>query len=447
MRILHAWGSRDREGLYSEIAQSCGVTPRNYLYAQDKYGRDRAFEGVCSELLAVISDSTPEPIYDAVLMDEAQDLPVPFFKIVHEMAKPPKRIVWAYDELQNLSDNLIPSVEQLFGTDKQGKPNVELTNLPDSPRQDVILPICYRNTPWALTIAHGLGLGTSRPKGLVQSFDVPSYWTDIGYALVSGSLEEGHTVTLQRAATSYPGYFQEVLQPDDSVTTHAFSDVESQARWVAQSIKKNLEEDELEHDDILIVLPQAYTARSQGNLVKRALGSLGIDSHIAGVSTSQDEIFRPQSIAIAQIFRSKGNEAPMVYVLNSQYCVEGSGLTQLRNILFTAITRSRAWVRICGWGEMMDDLRAEIDSIRENNYRLQFTFPTDEELAQIRRINREPASGEQAKSREAQRVLTSFVEAFDRGDISIEDIPPHLKTAVVQIFMGGGRIDSNSDAD
>ena len=447
LQILHAWGGRNREGLYSEMAQYCGVTPRDYPYARDKYGMDGAFEGICSELLTAIHNSPPEPIYDAILVDEAQDLPVPFFRIVYEMVKAPKRIVWAYDELQNLSNNLIPSVEQLFGTDGQGNPNIELTNLPDSPRQDIILPICYRNTPWSLTIAHGLGLGTARQGGLVQSFDVPTYWTDIGYALVDGSLEEGETVTLQRAPSSYPSYFQEVIQPEDSVTTHAFSDAESQASWIARSIKKNIEEDELEHDDILIVLPQTYTARSQGSLVARALGNLGIQSHIAGVSTSQDEIFRPQSIAIAHIFRSKGNEAPMVYVLNSQYCVAGNGLSQLRNILFTAITRSRAWVRICGWGERMTDLKAEIDSIQQNNYRLQFTIPTEKELAQIRRINREHASGEQARSREANRVLNLFVEAFDRGEISLEDIPPHLKTAVVQIFMGGADIDGKSDVE
>ena len=445
LHILHAWGSRFREGLYSEIAQHCGVTPRDYRYGQARYGMSGAFEGVCSELLAALDSSTPDPIYDAVLIDEAQDLPVPFFRIVHKMVRPPKRIVWAYDELQNLSDNMLPTVEHQFGTDSQGKPNVELANLPDSPRQDVILPICYRNTPWALTLAHGLGLGTSRNEGLVQSFDVPSLWLDIGYALVDGTFEKGQPVTLQRAPNSYPSYFPEYITPTDSVSTHVFTDAESQAHWVAQSIKRNLEEDELEHDDILIVLPQAYTIKTEGNLISTALGNLGIASHIAGHASSRDELFEAQSIAIAHIYRSKGNEAPMVYVLNSQYCVEGRGLTRLRNTLFTAITRSRAWVRICGWGEGMQELQGEIEFIQQNNYRLQFAIPTDEELAHIRRINREPTTGEQARFQEAQRNLESLVEAFDRGDISIEDIPPHLKTAVVQIFLGGGHLDSATD--
>ena len=66
---------------------------------------DGAFEGVCAELLSHIDYSSPEPIYDAVLIDEAQDLPIPFFRVVHKMTRQPKRIIWAYDELQKLSES------------------------------------------------------------------------------------------------------------------------------------------------------------------------------------------------------------------------------------------------------------------------------------------------------------------------------------------------------
>ena len=89
---------------------------------------------------------------------------------------------------------------------------------------------------------------------------------------------------------------------------------------VAQSIEQNLAEDELEHDDILIVLPDTYTAKNEAANVLAALKKVRINGHLAGVTTSQDEIFKSDSIAIANIHRSKGNESPMVYILNSQYC-------------------------------------------------------------------------------------------------------------------------------
>ena len=443
IRILHAWGGRGRAGLYQQIAINCGVIPRNYLYGRSMYGRDRALEGVCNEFLSATANMSKDPMFDAVLIDEAQDLPASFFQMVYKTVDDPKRIIWAYDELQQLSEMGMPTVADLFGKDHDGQPNVTLVNSENTPQQDIVLPICYRNTPWALTLAHGLGLGTARKDGLVQSFDDPSQWTDVGYRIVEGELQRGSPVTLERAPDSYPSYFNEVLDKDDAVETLVFADAEHQARWVAQSVKRNIEQDELEHDDILIVLPDAYTARSQAALVLEALNGNGINGHLVGVTSNQDEMFKPNSVAIAHIFRSKGNESPMVYILNSHHCVRGRGLSTLRSILFTAITRSKAWVRICGWGAAMNELQSEIESIKNNDYKLKFRIPTDEQLSEMRRIHRELTASEQARANEAETALRNFFEALKRGDTSIEELPMELKTDVANYFAKhlGGPVD------
>ena len=438
LRILHAWGASDREGLYQQIAVHCGLTPLNYLYGKSRYGMDGAFEGVCAELLSATRTLSPDPIYDAVLIDEAQDLPVSFFKMVRKMTRQPKRITLAYDELQNLSESALPAVEQLFGEDSQGEPTISLVNSPNAPHQDIILPICYRNTPWALTLAHGLGLGTAREGGLVQSFDDLSLWHDIGYRIVDGEFQKGSTVTLERSPDSHPNYFSALLTPEDAITSKAFADSEDQAQWVAKSIRQNLDEDELEHDDILIVLPNAYTAKSEATTVLMALESLGIQAHLAGVTTSQDEIFQPGSIAIANIYRSKGNESPMVYVLNAHHCVARGRLATVRNILFIAITRSKGWVRLCGWGPRMAELEREIESIRNAHYRLRFRVPTDEQLESMRRIHRDLTASEMDKLRQAEKGLHSFIEALERGEISMDDLPMRLKTSMARHFGGPG---------
>ena len=445
LRILHAWGGMDRDGVYRQIAMECGFTPRNFIYGKTRYGMDEAFEGVCSEFLTSHGTSTPEPVYDAVLIDEAQDLPVSFFKMVYTMTRQPKRIVWAYDELQKLSESAIPTVDQLFGVDARGEPEVRLLDHENAPRRDIALPICYRNTPWAIALAHGLGLGTARSDGLVQSFDDLGVWTDIGYRLVDGDLQKGSEVTLERAPGTFPSYFEELLSRDDAVSSHVFADAEDQARWVAINIRQNLAEDELEHDDILIVLPDSYKAKSQAPVVIDALRYIGIQSHLAGVTTSLDEVFQPDSIAIANIHRSKGNEAPMVYVLNAQYCSSGGGLITLRNTLFTAITRSRAWIRLCGWGEEMETLQEEIESIRSDDYKLRFRIPSDEELENMRKIHRERTAGEKAKVDKAARELRSLVESLERGDVSIADLPTELRTAVAR-HLGENASDSDQSS-
>lgn len=44
----------------------------------------------------------------------------------------------------------------------------------------------------------------------------------------------------------------------------------------------------------------------------------------------------------------------MVYLAAADYGSRSSEIVQARNVLFTAITRSRAWIRISGVGHGMD---------------------------------------------------------------------------------------------
>lgn len=196
-------------GIYSEYAQKCSIIPINYNAARVKYGRSNAFEGACSELLnqTVIN---VQPYYDAILIDEAQDLPISFFKLCYKIAKDCKRIIFAYDELQNLNSGVMPSVSEMFGSDTNGKPFVELINAESEARQDITLPICYRNTPWALTLAHCLGFGIYRKEGLVQLFNDLDLWEDIGYQVVNGQLKYGQKVTLRRKQSATPNYFRKI---------------------------------------------------------------------------------------------------------------------------------------------------------------------------------------------------------------------------------------------
>ena len=436
LQILHCWGGRDRPGVYSQIAAHCGVTPRDFVYARERFGQGREFEGICSELWSLVEAVPPEPIYDIMLIDEAQDCPAPFFKLVRQLTRPPKRIVWAYDELQNLSEYAVPNVEDLFGVDEQGSSSASLVNAPNSPSQDIILQVCYRNTPWSLSLAHGLGLGTAREQGLIQSFDDPNLWTEIGYQIVEGQPVEGSKITVERAPASFPEYVKDLITSEDAVSSHLFHDVYEQARWIANNVRQNLEVDELEPDDILIVLPSPIGSRQQAQIIIDALWEQKINGHLVGVGNSRDEVFTHDSVAIAHIHRSKGNEAPMVYVANAQFCVDGPGLITRRNTLFTAITRSKAWVRICGWGSGMAALQQEIEFIKHQEFRLQFNIPTDTELVNMRRIHRDLSPSEIARVNQAHDGIRNFVDALEHGDVSIRDIPLDLRVAL-QRYMAG----------
>jgi len=386
LKILHAWGGPSQPGLYYEVSKAANIEPLNFSTARHRFGYENAFGGVCRTFL---DKGKHSEIFDVVLIDEAQDFPQSFFELVFKTTKDPKRIVWAYDDLQNLRDYSIPLTDDLFGRDARGKPRVSLKNIEGQPQQDIVLPVCYRNTSWALTVAHSLGFGIYREESMVQMFDTPKLWVEIGYEVKSGSLGFGRKVSLERSPNSTPKYFKDLMNYEDAVIFKGFDKKESEFKWVAESIKKNLDQDELEHDDILIICCNPREVKKHAASLMKALDVVGLDSHHAGVTASLDAVFFDNSIAITSIYRAKGNEAPMVYVVGADYCFEGYDLPRKRNILFTGITRSRGWVRVSGLGPNFNYLREEALKVFENNFQLEFKFPTKNELETIKSIHRD----------------------------------------------------------
>ena len=113
----------------------------------------------------------------------------------------------------------------------------------------------------------------------------------------------------------------------------------------------------------------------------------------------------------------------MVYIANADYCADGMELIKLRNILFTAITRSRAWVRICGCGESVDIIKKEYGDCSSNNFDLKFKIPTEKELARARKVNRERSDEEKKKVEEAKLNISDLITQLEHGDVDPELLP------------------------
>jgi superfamily I DNA and RNA helicase len=149
IEVMNAWGApgpKERSGLYYKFCKAHGITYYDFRAARGRFGPDREFQGACIEAL----ESTKEkikPVYDAVLVDEAQDFPAEFLRLCYAFVKSPKRLVYAYDELQTLTNISLPAPEELFGKGADNEPLVTFRP-PTSgePRQDIILERCYRNS-------------------------------------------------------------------------------------------------------------------------------------------------------------------------------------------------------------------------------------------------------------------------------------------------------------
>ena len=354
-----------------------------------------------------------------------------FLQLCYEFLKSPKRLVYAYDELQSLSGESLPSPENIFGNKADGSPKVHFDDTEiNHPQRDIILDKCYRNSRPLLITAHALGFGiyheTSKPDstGLIQMFDHPQLWTEVGYRAKDEKLEEGSLVTLYRTEETSPKFLEDHSDIDDLIKFVTFDSEDEQADWLTKQIQNNLEQDELLHDDIIVINPNPLTTREKTGTIRSRLMEMEIKSHLAGVNTRPETFFRSdtKSVTFTGIYRAKGNEAGMVYIINAQDCHStGQNLANIRNLIFVAITRSKAWVRILGVGNNMKILEKEYCQLKEQNFKLQFIYPTEEQRKQLRIVHRDITMMEKRHMKKRDKDLKDIVQELESGNIHIED--------------------------
>jgi superfamily I DNA and RNA helicase len=424
VKIIHAWGNPSTltEGIYYEICKRHNIEFRDFNAAKrmaDVYGEE--FDIVCEEALNKINSF--DQYYDAILIDEAQDFSQHFLQLCYKILKQPKRLVYAYDELQSLNNKKMESPEVIFGKDNYGNPCVQLQNKLGKPKQDIILETCYRNSRPILTSAHALGFGIYRNQGLIQMFDDAGLWRDIGYEVDEGNLEDGNSVKLTRNSITSPDFLADHSDIEDLIIFKSFNNNREQTEWLVNEIEKNIKEDELRYDDIMIVHSNPLTTREAVADARTLLFQKKINSDIAGVTNSRDDFFSEEAIIFTGIYRAKGNEAAIIYVINAHECFSGSELARKRNILFTAMTRSKAWLRVLGYGEDMRGLVEEFEEVKRRKFVLEFTYPTEEERRQMKVINRDRSPQERERITKQQRSLKELVTSLEKGLVRKEDLP------------------------
>ena len=433
LRIIHAWGSPrggDDDGIYYEFCHENNIEYFDFGMARKEFGLGKEFAKVCKHALGQTYKS--KQIYDALLIDEAQDFSPEFLKLCYSLLRNPKRLVYAYDELQTLFGGSLPSPAEIFGNRADGSPRVRFDKTNKAREQhDIILEKCYRNSRPVLVAAHALGFGIYRKPphsgetGLIQMFEYAQLWKEIGYQLQDGELQEGSPVVLARSEETSPKFLEDHSSIDDLIQFVSFNSAAEQSDWLTNSIKANLEKDELRYNDIIVINPDPIKTREAVGPIRARLLDMGINSHIAGVDTEPDIFFDQDrnSITFTGIYRAKGNEAGMVYVINAQDCHKTiRDLASVRNRLFTAITRSKAWVRVLGIGSSMEELKKEYDKLKEKNFELQFTYPTKQQREQLQIIHRDMTAEDRKRLQNRGENLSRLVTELESGEVYLEDL-------------------------
>ena len=393
LQILHAWGSRTQPGFYTILCQLARTYPLSVGDSSTKQPNEALAE-VCIQLLR--SSSIPQ-IYDAILIDEGQDLMAdkwkyegkqPFYWLAYQALRPvdpihpeQRRLIWAYDEAQSLDSLAIPTASELFGP--------ELGHLVTGKHRgginkSEIMKRCYRTPHLILTAAHGISMGLLRPQGMLTGITRKEEWEAIGYE-VKGSFYPGGEITLKRPRANSPNPIEE-FWPGSVIDFKVYTSRLEELKALAKNIVQNLRADGLRpsQEILVLVVGPFFEAMRLEIEVAGFLRRHHIDIFLPG--TKDCNILKPDrkekidrnkfwcqgGVTVSRLHKAKGQEADLVYVVGLDSIASDESNVYLRNQLFVALTRARGWVKISGIGSY--PMYEELEKVIASKDSFSFTF-------------------------------------------------------------------------
>jgi superfamily I DNA and RNA helicase len=387
LEIIHSWGGDTTgEGIYYQLANEIErVSALSYREATDAFpDADDHQEAVAAELRE--TGAVPS-LWDAILVDEAQDFGPEFLNLCREALTDANRLIWAYDEAQDLGSLEAPSPTNVFGTDENGDPLLDLSGTyKNGPQKTHIMRRSYRAPRSLLMAAHALGMGLKRDGGPVQTITRQDGWENLGYEIEADFRITGSKAMLTRPRENSPHPLQGEVSPSELLTHRSFASKLDEIEWVAEQIQADIFEEGLDPEQLLVI-PLAGSRR-QGEK-NREFVAAKLQDELAAAEISVNSVWEgdkkifdvPGEVTVSGINRAKGNEAASVYLLGVDSVTEeewrGSAL-QRRNQLFVGLTRSRAWCSLSGANPetaMHSEIETVFETIQQPEPSLTFTVP------------------------------------------------------------------------
>ncbi|MBE9152512.1 DEAD/DEAH box helicase, partial [Coleofasciculus sp. LEGE 07092] len=387
LRVVHAWGAKEQPGLYGIICQANGITPKGVRDTVQKQP-NRGLAELCKQLSEELEI---QPIFDAILIDEGQDLvsddelkyqdKQAIYWMAYQALRPTepqhpeqRRLIWAYDEAQSLDTLKIPTAKELFGEALSGLLS-QGTQYNGGIKKSEIMLRCYRTPGSILTAAHAIGMGLLRPEGMLTGITRRADWERIGYE-VTGKFIPGQQITLHRPSENSPNPVSQ-LWGVPVLEFETYNSRQEEMSALAEKIWHNLGQDDLKpsRDILVVVLGSTSEAMELENHVAAFLMEQGIDIYIPTALElneikprwphyDPDRFWMEGGVTVSRVPRAKGNEADMVYVVGCDRVARNESDVSLRNQLFVALTRARGWVSLSGVGNypLYEEMRRVIES-------------------------------------------------------------------------------------
>ncbi|MGF2994081.1 DEAD/DEAH box helicase [Lactococcus lactis] len=382
LKIMHAWGGkRAGQGVYYNACIDNGILPKTVSDARGK-GKD-AFDYVCDDILKhKIKES-----YDFILLDEAQDMPKSFFCLLEKLTYKPSKIIYAYDELQNINNTFLPEAEELFGKNDDNTPKIKIDK-----KHNHVLKKTYRNHKNVLLTAFGFGFGFYSNSGLTQILNKQETWEALGFE-IDGKLHSGNQITVTRNLENSPNSIDKIYDKQEIITFNTFKTMKDELNFVFDEIKKLLEIEMVKPEDIMVIDMSVSSSKRLKYLQSELYLKCNTESTIPGIVDGARDFLIEDSVTLTTVRKAKGNEVPIVFVIGLDRIYDHKNeyeKRQLRNMTFVSLTRAKAWLYLTGSGQNSEELEEEYRKLHDDissKSGISFRFPTDSELLSIQKIN------------------------------------------------------------
>jgi len=280
LQLLHAWGTKEKPGFYSNLCKIAGFS--GVQIDGNRFKPHQKLALLCSQFL---KSATIPPYFDAVLIDEAQDLLVedefkfedkqPFFwmayqslKRVNDVNKNPsqkilKRLIWAGDESQCLTSGKMLTHRELLGENWE---NLVTGQYANTINQTERMTHCYRTPESILTVAHGMSMGLLRSQGLLVGFSCAADWEAMGYQVTANSrpfhpFQLGEKITIHYSKNCHKHPISK-LYKQPLIQFNVYHSRQAELTALAEQILYNLKRDGLRPSREILVIILGKTAQA-----------------------------------------------------------------------------------------------------------------------------------------------------------------------------------------
>lgn len=376
IHILHGWGGAGLRGVYSDTCQENSIYPISFIEAKKGDSKD-PFNYIFEKL----SKENLKEKYDLTLIDEGQDFSSSFYKVCRKITKD-MRIVWAYDDFQNIFDVNIQDEKETFGKNEKGEYYVDFSR-DENKLQDIVLHKCYRNPRLALINAFALGLGIYNDR-VLQRLENNNHWNDLGFVVESGDSSDNSEMIISRPLENSPVKTNEFFK-SESIQIEIFNDVNKECDFICSKIIDDIRKENLRPDDICVIGLDSKNIGVYFDIIVSKLNKNGISTfNLLKASNNNTSFTIDNHVTLTTLNKAKGNESGMVYIVGTEYAFMNKDYIIDRNKVFTAITRSKGWVVLTGF-EKAGQCKKEMDLLKANNYKFIFKQPSKSQTRTILR--------------------------------------------------------------